>query len=572
MKLIKRLMQLEEDIRYQESASENEPEYLYIQGSVPVLISAPHGAVHTRDGKLKEEDEYTGGLAQLIGQESGAHVLYTRRKSNTDPNYHKNVPYKRELLNTIRNHSIRFVLDVHGASADKPYGIELGTARGQSCPEHKDIIIHALERFGFNENNPDGISKLWVDRIFTGEGDNQIETVTRFVWKLAQIPAAQFEINAQLRIPKRKEDATQEDKSFTGDPEGIENIIKFFGSLVSTLSGAENMDKPKHVWVVRAGDENELADEVEGKSAIAIGWEDMGNLSDLTRREQFKERYREIYPDHSEPRVNVNSGQVYRFTCEIEEGDYLLTYVKSSREILIGLSSGGYEYNPVLFSEKYPHTRRADWIKRVSRDIFTSQARNSLGSSLTVFQVDNHLAEIHALATETKPMTPIGEEEEETPPFYEEVRATADELISDMISGLDPYDFQNLVAAVLEAMGYQALSSPPGRDRGVDIVAYPDALGFERPRIKVQVKHRKGKVSGPDMRAFVGVLRQGDNGLYVSTGDFTPDAEMESQSAHVRVTLLDRDRFIQLMLENYPNLDPEFQALIPLRRVWLPVE
>jgi hypothetical protein len=50
------------------------------------------------------------------------------------------------------------------------------------------------------------------------------------------------------------------------------------------------MNKPKHVWVVRAGDHNELADDVEEKSAVAIGWEDMGDLSDLTRREQYKER------------------------------------------------------------------------------------------------------------------------------------------------------------------------------------------------------------------------------------------------------------------------------------------
>ena len=59
------------------------------------------------------------------------------------------------------------------------------------------------------------------------------------------------------------------------------------------------MIKPKHAWMVRAGDENELADLVEDKGAIAIGWEAMGDVSSLKDREAFKARYRQVYPDHS---------------------------------------------------------------------------------------------------------------------------------------------------------------------------------------------------------------------------------------------------------------------------------
>ena len=43
---------------------------------------------------------------------------------------------------------------------------------------------------------------------------------------------------------------------------------------------------------------------------------------------------------------------------------------------------------------------------------------------------------------------------------------------------MDPYDFQDLVAALLKAMGYHvSWVSPPGPDRGIDIVAYTDPLG-----------------------------------------------------------------------------------------------
>ena len=163
-------------------------------------------------------------------------------------------------------------------------------------------------------------------------------------------------------------------------------------------------------------------------------------------------------------------------------------------------------------------------------------------------------------------------EEEETPPFFDEVKAQADELIADLISQLDPYDFQDLVAGVLRAMGFRAVSSPPGPDRGIDIIAHPDPFGFERPRIKVQVKHRQGSVGGPEMRSFLGTLRAGDSGLYVSTGGFTRDAMLEAERSREPVKLLDRDDFIRLLLEHYEVLDSEFKAQVPLRKVWVPAE
>ncbi len=334
------------------------------------------------------------------------------------------------------------------------------------------------------------------------------------------------------------------------------------------------MATPKHAWMVRAGNDNELAPFVEKEKVVAIGWGAMGDLSDLKTREQFKERYKEIYPDHSNRRVNPNTGQVYRFACAIQEGDYALTYIKDSREVLIGLVKGPYEYKPDIFdniSQDYPHIRQVEWLKRISRDDFSAAASSSMGSPPTLFSLDGHLAEIHQAAT-ADIIKPLPEEDDETLPFFEDVSEKANELIADLVSRLDPYEFQDLVAAVLRAMGFRAVSSSPGRDRGVDIVAHPDPLGFQRPRIKAQVKHRKDTTSGPEMRSFLGALRAGDNGLFVSTGGFTNDAKMEARQAHEPVTLLDRDKFIKLMLEHYEALEPEYQSKVPLRKIWVPAE
>jgi restriction system protein len=336
---------------------------------------------------------------------------------------------------------------------------------------------------------------------------------------------------------------------------------------------AQQSGKPRHVWMVRAGDNNEIADAVEANRAVAIGWSAMGNLSDLRRRDQFKDRYAECYQEEtSKPRIAVNSGQLYRFTREIKIGDYVLTYLQSSREILIGQISGEYNFDSQYIHPYYPHVRQVNWLRKVSRDEFSKPARNSLGSSLTVFQIDDHLAEVHKLAIGERDLIEKEIEEEISPPFYEEVKSKADELISDMISQLGPFEMQDLVAALLRAMGYRAVSVKPGPDRGVDIEASPDALGFEKPRVKVQVKHRTGKVTGPAMREFVAVLRQSDNGLYVSTGGFTNDAEFEASRSREPLKLLSREEFIDLLLEHYEKLEPEYKTLLPLRRIWVPVE
>ena len=68
------------------------------------------------------------------------------------------------------------------------------------------------------------------------------------------------------------------------------------------------------------------------------------------------------------------------------------------------------------------------------------------------------------------------------------LREEAKAGIKDFIRGKNPYEFQDMVAALLRAMNYHTpFVSPKGKDGGLDIVAYRDPLGASEPRIKVQV-------------------------------------------------------------------------------------
>jgi len=81
--------------------------------------------------------------------------------------------------------------------------------------------------------------------------------------------------------------------------------------------------------------------------------------------------------------------------------------------------------------------------------------------------------------------------EDESAATFEEAEEAAWTEIRDYLAKMPPYDFQDLVAALLKAMGYHVLwVAPPGPDRGIDMIAYTDPLGTSSPRIKVQVKRR----------------------------------------------------------------------------------
>lgn len=126
---------------------------------------------------------------------------------------------------------------------------------------------------------------------------------------------------------------------------------------------------------------------------------------------------------------------------------------------------------------------------------------------------------------------------------YEEAEEHAWAEISHYLRNMPPYEFQELVADLLRAMGYSVVwISPPGKDGGIDILAQPDVLGTRPPRIKVQVKRQVQSVSVDGLRSFMALLGDEDVGLFVCTGGFTKDAKAEARTQEKRrITLLDMD-------------------------------
>lgn len=153
---------------------------------------------------------------------------------------------------------------------------------------------------------------------------------------------------------------------------------------------------------------------------------------------------------------------------------------------------------------------------------------------------------------------------------FEQAEEDAWREIREYLQSLDPFEFQALVADLLQSMGYHvSWIAPPGKDLGVDIVAYTDPLGTTTPRIKVQVKRLGQRINVEGLRAFMSVLGDDDLGLFVAAGGFTRDAIDEARTQERRkITLIDADRLVELWVEHSSKLSQEAKQRLPLRPIY----
>jgi len=153
---------------------------------------------------------------------------------------------------------------------------------------------------------------------------------------------------------------------------------------------------------------------------------------------------------------------------------------------------------------------------------------------------------------------------------FEQAEEQAWGEIEQFLGAMNPYDFQELVADLLRAMGYfVSWVAPPGRDGGLDVIAHTDPLGTSPPRIKVQVKRQVQRVDRGGLASFIALVNDDEVGIFVCTGGFTRDAEEFARNqARRRVTLIDREKLVDLWVQFYGKLSDPARQRLPLTPIY----
>jgi restriction system protein len=330
------------------------------------------------------------------------------------------------------------------------------------------------------------------------------------------------------------------------------------------------------VWLIRAGRQGEDEDTALETGHAIIGWKEMPDVSGVNTYEGMKKKQEEYYPDKLPKAIQNNAAQLWTFKHRIKVGDLAVLPMKTRSLIAVGKVIGEYEYKDGR------HVHKVDWKRpEIPRTDFGQDLLYSMGAYMTVCQIQRNNAEERfaaALAGQRdpglagKPGIPKEPENGEDGTIVDLEEQAYDQMRLMIQSHFKGHDLARLVEAILNAQGYQTYRSPAGPDGGVDILAGSGAMGFDRPRICVQVKSG-GVQNDSAIRELEGVMSRcsAEQGLFVSWDGFNTTALKGTRDIFFKVRLWDDRKLISNLLANYEKMSDDLQAELPLKRIWVVV-
>jgi len=251
----------------------------------------------------------------------------------------------------------------------------------------------------------------------------------------------------------------------------------------------------------------------------------------------------------------------------LNQFDYLI-FDKSG--IAIGEVIGDYQFKEIQPNIK--HIRKVKWIKTFPRSAFDQDLLFSLGAFMTVAQIKRNDAEqrVRSMIKGERTTIKIGEETEVEITNFDIEQYSKDQIIKLIERKFAGHELTRLINEILKAKGYSTKVSRPGADGGVDILAGSGPLGFESPRICVQVKSSQTPVDVRLIRELEGVVTKfkADQGLMVSWGGINNIAEKEISSSFFSIRIWDDVKIVEEIMENYEKFDDSIKAELPLKKIW----
>lgn len=338
------------------------------------------------------------------------------------------------------------------------------------------------------------------------------------------------------------------------------------------------------VWLIRAGKYGEFEQKFLQEGRAYLCWDGLDvDLMPLTDRDELFTVLQGRYETEKPRTVSNWRNQIWTFVNRIQPGDLVVLPLKSQPAIQIGEITGKYKFEP-SGPDPYFHWRAVDWITDpVPRVNFGQDLLNSFGAFLTICQITRNdaearieamrqggwkpekLADVISVSSDTSDSA----SDEAGVDGDLEVRAN-DQIARAVNARLKGHYLTRLVDSVLRAQGYTTYVSPEGPDGGADILAGAGPLGFDRPRICVEVKSGDSPIDRPTVDRLIGAMQKfgAEEGLFVSWSGFKSNVRKELAGQFFNVRLWSRDEILEQVFTHYEHLDDEIKAELPLKRIW----
>ena len=342
------------------------------------------------------------------------------------------------------------------------------------------------------------------------------------------------------------------------------------------------------VWIVQTHRLPEHEDIALKHNVVVMPHDEAPDLSEVTSLADALTLVQHLYPTDHVLAMGDFARQMHSFANRINVDDIIVMPLHTRPgHFALGRCSGNYDYRE--FDAKRKHTRAVRWYRiDVQRTEIKADLRRSVDGTRGVYRLRRRDASQRfvALLNHEPDPGPPDDVADDTPddsqdetvdavspeqPLQERAQDAIRDFVRERFTG---HEFARLVDAILQAQGYVTRLSPPGPDGGVDVLAGRGPLGFDHPRLCVQVKATAAAADVKVVRELQGTMQsfRARHGLFVCWGGFTRDARNWARDNHFKVRLWDADDVMEALQDVYDKLAEEIRAEIPLKQVWTLVQ
>lgn len=298
-------------------------------------------------------------------------------------------------------------------------------------------------------------------------------------------------------------------------------------------------------------------------NVVGIGWPGIGNLEDVESRGNVKNKLE--LAGYTEGRTALSVGQaagtLYRFTCEMKTGDYVL--VPNGSNIFVGKILDEKPFYLEKFDtdeEGFCHQRKVEWLfnrRTINKQFMTSRVYDSFKGQSTLFTT--WYDDVHDLVTKKQHLF-IGDD------FQTKHLKLKEEYLNKLnegrITGLNSNEIENVCKKILNVFfpGIERQSTTNTVGNG-DTDLKAELIGGVVIRVQIKNFYRKfGKLEPWVVNQLADSMDKNDNGIIMTTTTISAEAKELAQEYTAdgkKITFIDGKKFVDLIFENIEVFNDE---------------
>ena len=318
-------------------------------------------------------------------------------------------------------------------------------------------VIEALKQLGGSATPAETRERIIVNEELTEEeisatrGKNNVNKFENEVaWARNYLAAADYIDKTRKGVWTLTEKGKNVEMTDELASEIIKTIRAGYNAPVDTLGDKE---RETHYWLYAPGRGAEMWEQFYKDGIMALGWNEMGDLSVFNTKSELSQKMSELYgadSSHSNDALTL-----WQFYNEMQPGDIII--VKRGRKDILGMGTVESEYCYDDSFEEYPHYRKVNWT---DKGHWKNEKAFAMKTLTDVTKYTEFVEIITARIIEDRPEKPGGKEPpmdpviiNRKPPYI------AEDFLNDVY--MDEHSYETLVS-LIRAKKNVILQGAPG--------------------------------------------------------------------------------------------------------------